>query len=63
MSERRTWNWRSQLTPDEEREVAKYDAAMKKVRAAQIEADEHRLAFQRIQNRAQQRAKYKAGAR
>lgn len=54
MTERRSWNWRDELTPEERRSVAAYDKAMQRA------ADNHRLAFVRIQNRAVQRARYRA---
>lgn len=57
-STRRSWNWRAALTDEELEIIAGYDRAMERVRLAQLEADQHRLAFTRVQNRALQRAKY-----
>lgn len=59
---RQTWNWRAELTPAERAAIASYDDAMEKVRAAQAEADKHRLLFTRIMNRCVQRARFQAGA-
>lgn len=60
MSERRSWNWRGALTDDERKLVEKYDRAVALVEAARQRAAKYRLTFVRIQNRALQRAKYRA---
>lgn len=60
MSARRSWNWREALTDEERKTVEKYDRAVAHVEAARRRADKYRLMFVRIQNRALQRAKYRA---
>jgi len=55
---RKKWDWRSILTDEEKRIVRAHDAALRKVKAAQAEADKTRLAYMRVANRALQRAKY-----
>jgi len=59
-STRQTWNWRAELTDEEIEVIVAYDRAMDVVKQAQREADKHRLEFTRVQNRALQRAKYRA---